>query len=467
MSRQGLISVAILFGGVLFGIVGCDNSNKQAQQEPPSVEVSASQNQPTLQSEVVLNNANIAYAVYSDALLEAKNLQNALRNLVEQPSEQTLSDAKTAWLAAREPYGQSEVYRFRGGPIDVLREDGTFGEDGEGLEGRINAWPLGEALIDYIAPSIDGDAGPESPANAVGGNMISNIEDIPTIDKNVLADYFEHGEDERNVTTGYHAIEFLLWGQDLNADLSDGAIRDNSPGQRPVSDYFAKTQNEQNLCTSGASSAAQVICQRRGDYLLAAAELLVEDLQRIAQAWNPDSGEHFAEYVAAPQDSMSKMLESMGRLSFGELAGERINIALKTDSQEDEHSCFSDNTHRDIYLNAKGIENTYLGKYVRSNGEEIQGVSIHQLLIALGEEKLATQMQSKLEQTMQAASAIDQKAKNGQPFDVLIQEGVNQPEISLMISNLVIQTDVLERIIQTLDLSTGELRQDTEEEIGI
>ena len=33
---------------------------------------------------------------------------------------------KAAWLASREPYGQTEVYRFRVGPIDALMADGML-----------------------------------------------------------------------------------------------------------------------------------------------------------------------------------------------------------------------------------------------------------------------------------------------------------------------------------------------------
>ena len=56
-----------------------------------------------------------------------------------------LVPARKAWLAAREPYGQTEAFRFYGGPID----------DAKGPEGRINAWPLDEAYID----SVKGKAG--------------------------------------------------------------------------------------------------------------------------------------------------------------------------------------------------------------------------------------------------------------------------------------------------------------------
>lgn len=365
-------------------------------------------------------------------------------------------------MAAREPYGQTEVYRFRGGPIDALLSDGTIGEDGEGPEGRINAWPLGEAIIDYVAVVIDGDSGPESAANALSGNVIANTADYPTIDAATIQNVFEFGEDERNVTTGYHAIEFLLWGQDLNEDSSGSGSRDSSGGQRPVTD-FSITVGE---CTSGEVAAIDAICARRGDYLLAATDVLIADLTTVVEAWEPNSGVHYTAFVAGGNESLAKILEGMGRLSYGELAGERINIALKTDSQEDEHSCFSDNTHRDIFLNAKGVQNSFNASYTRIDGEQIEGASIYDLMVVEGEHELANSLRASLEATMSAAAVIDTKAKTGTPFDVLIQQGINQPNVVAVINTLVVQTDYIEQAIVALGITANDLRQDTEENIG-
>ncbi len=410
--------------------------------------------------DVLKTNANIAYAAYADSLISAQDLRDAVAALVANPSEATMMAAKQAWLAAREPYGQTEVYRFREGPIDALKEDGTL-EDGEGPEGKINAWPLGEAIIDYVEAVVDGDSGPESPANTLADNIIANVAEYPVINAETLTSTFEHGEDERNVTTGYHAIEFLLWGQDLNQDMSGAGARDASGGQRPVSDYFTTP----GTCTSGQMAADEQICQRRGQYLMAAAELLIEDLTPVVDAWAPGAGTHYQAFIAGGDASLAKIFEGMGRLSFGELAGERINIALTTDSQEDEHSCFSDNTHRDIFLNAKGIQNSYNASYVRLNGEVIEGASIHDLLVKEGHHELANELRGALEATMAAAAVIDTKAKTGTPFDVLIQQGIDQPNVVAVIEALVEQTDVIEQAIDALGVTTNDLRQDTEEDI--
>ena len=416
-------------------------------------------------NDVLRTNANIAYLAYGDSLVTAKALQSALETFVADPTEANLAAAKDAWLASREPYGQTEVYRFRVGPIDALLDDGTLGEDGDGPEGAINAWPLGEGLIDYVANAVDGDAGPEilSSVAGIADNIIADTASFPTIDAQVIRDNFELGGDERNVSSGYHAIEFLLWGQDLNADGSGSGMRDATPGNRPVSDYALAA----GACTSGMNPAtSDDICVRRGAYLLATADLLIDDLTSVRDAWNPNGTDnHYASFVAGGDTSLAVILEGMGRMGFGELAGERMNIALLTNSQEDEHSCFSDNTHRDIYLNAKGIENAFMGDYTSPDGDSHNGAGIDDLLTTEGLSELSNEMRAALEDSMAKVGVIDKIAKAGMPFDNQIQIGINEPNVKGAISALSAQTEVLERVISGLNVTTGDLRQDTEEDI--
>lgn len=410
-------------------------------------------------ADVIKTNANIAYSAYSDSLITAVALKESLDALVANPTAQHFTDAKQAWLDAREPYGQTEVYRFREGPIDFENADGTTGP-----EGAINAWPLGEALIDYIStsPAVNGNAFQEDDSRAISSNIIADTTAYPTINKATVTGLFETNEDERNVTTGYHAIEFLLWGQDLNADLgSSQTTRDATAGNRPLTDF-----NTTGGCTSGTGNAmADNICERRGQYLQVAADILIEDLTTVVNAWEPATGEHYKTFTEGGDASLALILEGMGRLSYGELAGERINVALINNSQEDEHSCFSDNTHRDIYLNAKGVQNSFNASYTRVNGEEISGASIYDLLLTEGHPELANQLRGSLEATMAAASVIDTKAKTGMPFDLLIQSGIDQENVIAVIKALVAQTDDIEEAIKALNVTTNDLRQDTEEKI--
>ena len=112
----------------------------------------------TTPAAVLKHYAELAQAKYSDSLSTAQALDKAIDALIAKPSEATLKAAKAAWIAARVPYQQSEVYRF-GNPIV------------DEWEGKVNAWPLDEGLIDYVDTSY----GTESDENALyTANVIAN-----------------------------------------------------------------------------------------------------------------------------------------------------------------------------------------------------------------------------------------------------------------------------------------------------
>ncbi len=280
-------------------------------------------------TEVLTTYAEIVYANYEDAVSTAKVLQTAINDFLAAPSEEGLIKARQAWIDSRNPYGQTEAFRFYGGPIDS--EDGP--------EGLINGWPLDESYIDYV----------EGNANS---GIINDAVSYPVIDAQTLIDANENGS-ETNLSTGYHAIEFLLWGQDLYED---------SPGKRAYTDYTT------------APNAA-----RRAEYLKVVTDLLIENLTEVMNAWAP-SAAYRTSFIAGGDESIAKMFRGIGALSKGELAGERMTVALANKDQEDEHSCFSDNTRADIEMNFRGIRNVYVGAYERVDGSQVSGASLADLV---------------------------------------------------------------------------------------
>ena len=312
----------------------------------------------------------MVHAAYEDSHAGAVALQQAVAALVAAPSADTLAAARKAWLAAREAYGQTEAFRFYGGPID----------DEKGPEGRLNSWPLDEAYIDYVK-----------------GKPNAGIVNDPriVISKAALARLNEKGGEE-NIAAGWHAVEFLLWGQDLS---------DTGPGARSHEDFV----------DGKAPNAA-----RRRQYLSVAAELLVDDLRYLVVSWGPGARNYRARFEAGGLESLRKMIVGLGSLSRGELAGERMEVALNTQDQEDEHSCFSDNTHRDIVANALGIENVWLGRYKRVNGQELQGPSLR-ALVAARDAALAERTTRQIAASVAAAQAIQA------PFDREIIGGRDAP----------------------------------------
>ena len=379
---------------------------------------------------IVKHYAEIAHAKYSDSLDAAKALDAAIDAFIAKPDDGTLKAAREAWLKARVPYQQTEAYRF-GNPIV------------DEWEGKVNAWPLDEGLIDYV----DASYGTESDENALFlANVVANAKleiggetiDATTITPELLADTLhEAGDVEANVATGYHAIEFLLWGQDLNG-TGPGA------GDRPATDY--DTAN----CTHDH-------CDRRAAYLKAASSLLVTDLAEMVEAWAPE-GDAAKNVTDDPKAGIAAMLTGMGSLSYGELAGERMKLGLLLHDPEEEHDCFSDNTHNSHYYDVVGIQTVYSGEYVRPDGSTLSGPSLSEL-VAEKDAALDTEMKTKLDASHEAFAALVKRAEGGEAYDQMIGEGNEDGNkvVQTAIDSLIDQTKTIERVITALDIGQVDL----------
>jgi putative iron-regulated protein len=376
---------------------------------------------------VVATYADIAAAAYGDSLTTAKALQAAVDALIAAPSDGTLQAAKDAWLASRVPYQQTEVYRF-GNPIV------------DDWEGRVNAWPLDEGLIDYVDASHGGPGGENplamlnliaTPQFSLSGTAIDAAVITPALIRDTL-----HEADgiEANVASGYHAIEFLLWGQDLNG-TGQGA------GARPYTDYAPG-----NACTNGN-------CDRRAAYLKAATGLLVADLEEMAANW-ATGGAARTTLTADPDAGVTAILTGMGSLSYGELAGERMKLGLLLNDPEEEHDCFSDNTHNSHYYDALGIRNVYLGRYVRADGTVVEGPSLS-ALVAAADPAVDAQLTAELAATMTALGALKAAADGGMAYDRMLAPG-NAAGAALItggVDALVTQTASIERAMAALGVA--------------
>lgn len=430
---------------VLLGLTACGGGGGGGSSSDDAVDDSVEVVVLENVAQLLETNADIAYAAYSDSVDTAQDLLDAINTFAAEPTADTLEAAKVAWLVAREPYGQTEVYRFRLSPIDS-----TNYADEDGLEGEINAWPLGEALIDYVVTAdgqddfdvdqvgvVSNSAGINDNGAVDGSDTAVNIiaSDV-TIDADLLSNTAT-ADDEHDVIAGYHAIEFMLWGQDLNnneqvtlGDDRELAVKTQAAsnriigGTRPLTD-FTTAEN----------------ADRRLQFLQVAAQKLVDDLTEVRDAWEDGVDGNYRDQFTAVADEaeavqkLTEILTGMGTLSEGELAGERMQISFSANSQEDEHSCFSDNTHRDIWLNAEGVSNSYYGDYqgYDSDLDGIDDVTTRSVngygfddYIADSEiedlETLATEIEAALTETETNYMAIDESARQGSPVDVLIMD---------------------------------------------
>ncbi|PIE74189.1 MAG: imelysin [Deltaproteobacteria bacterium] len=349
---------------------------------------------------------------YHDALADAKKLQAAVKAFTANPTEETLLAAKDAWKVARESYGTTEIFRLSNGPIDA--EEGWVSEAYGNLEGQLNAWPLDENMIDY---TVDAE-GKKTSGNIIdtagkftpGGENPKAV-DVTTITPEALAELNENGG-EANVSTGYHAIEFLLWGQDqdygnfLKDNVTKGAM---VAGQRPLTDF-----------------TTDKLAERRKAFLNAAADKLVADVALVASAWEEKVDGNKGLYRAAlmgkagdknidEKTAIKQIAGGMGMFLKSELANERIAVAVLTPSEEDEHSCFSDNTHRDIVANYDGFKNALFGTY--------KGNKVGEAFI----DKVSAEDKAKIEALVKTideqVAEVDKIATTKAHFDYQIQPG--------------------------------------------
>ena len=378
--------------------------------------------------EVLKTYADIAEAVYEDSLDTAKVLRSVIRNFVNNPTEQNLQDAKDAWLAARVPYQQSEVYRF-GNPIV------------DDWEGKVNAWPLDEGLIDYVETNSYGDQSDENEnyvSNVIANKLIKingkNVSTSP-ITKELIAEKLqEAGGVEANVATGYHAIEFLLWGQDLNGT-------DAGAGSRPATDF-----NISN-CSNGN-------CERRAEYLKVATDLLIDDLEEMASNWRSNGQARNDLMSGGTKKGLTAIITGLGSLSYGELAGERMQLGLMLHDPEEEHDCFSDNTHNSHYYDLIGMINVYTGKYVGVNGRIISGVGLGDL-VRQKNASLHNEMMNKLSETLISMNHMKKTAEAGKSYDQMLASDDDHGNqiIQDVVDHLKEQTLSIEKLIAVLDLN--------------
>ena len=376
---------------------------------------------------VLTTYADIALAKYEDAMITALTLQTRVRELIAKPDNQTLTAARNAWKAARVPYQQSEVYRF-GNPVV------------DDWEGRVNSWPLDEGLIDYVDTASYGETNEDNKlytANVIAQPklMIGGVDfDATVLNADTLRKLHEADGVEANVATGYHAIEFLLWGQDLNG-TKKGA------GKRPVSDFAIAG------CTHGN-------CERRGAYLAAAVDLLVGDLEEMVGNWREGGAARAALTQQGSDKGLAAIFIGMGSLSYGELAGERMKLGLMLHDPEEEHDCFSDNTHNSHFYDAAGIRDAYLGSYKRVNGTIVTGASPSDLVKAKAP-AVDAEIRKLLQATMDKMTVLKTAADTGEmAYDQMIGEDNKKGNaiVQAAIDALVAQTKGIEKAVEALGL---------------
>lgn len=349
----------------------------------------------------IVSYADLVHRSYDDAYQKAMAMQTAIAGMLAHPDATTLAKARDAWLAAHVAYSQTEAFRFYEGPIDFARQpDGD-----EGPEGRLNAWPLNEAFIDYVK------------GNPKAG--IINDTSIQITEKSIRER--DQVSDESDVTTGFHAVEFLLWGQDLSA---------TGPGNRPASDYVA----------------GDPIKERRRLYLKTVTDGIVNDLLWLSAQWDMRNSTVYArQFVALDQrDALGRIITGMATLSGFELSSERMSVALDSGDQEDETSCFSDTSHRAFQADQQGIANIWFGKLGDWNGVGLKS------LVARVDPDLEKRVTAQVEKTSASLAALPP------PIDRILaspEGSAGRKQMEAAVANLTDESAMLVEVGKALGLT--------------
>ncbi len=349
-----------------------------------------------LRADAVTQYVTIVRANYEDNLEAIKTLQTRIDAFVDAPTAAKLEAAREAWISARKPYGPSEAFRFYDGPID---------DPDNGPEGQINAWPLDEAYIDSVVDAPD-------------AGIVNAVQDFPEITKDVLADQNERGGEDK-IATGFHAIEFLLWGQDVSED---------GPGDRPYTDFLT------------GDKATKPNGDRRSTYLKVVTDLLVSDLELVNEAWNDDAASYATSFQKDPGKALAKLVYGIEFMAQDELSSERMRVAYTNMSQEDEHSCFSDNTHADLLGNAQGIQNVWQGKY-----GSLDGVGVEDL-VKEADPELAEAIDTKIDAMLAAMQDVPE------PFDAALTDADGRVKIKKALDAVFAVGKELAKVSGALDL---------------
>lgn len=317
---------AATVGGILL-TAACSDDDKEKIKD----KVTANQ------EAIKANHVEIAYAAYSDSLTTAESLQKAVDDFLANPTAPNLEAARAKYKDMRPAYQQSEIMRWD----ETITLGKNLDSDGgpasvDAWEGQVNAWPLDETLIESL---IDG---------------------TEAINKQLLISNFEKDGNEANVTTGIHAIEFMLWDQDADA---------KGPGQRAANEFASNS-----TCQADNSSKE---C-RNSAYLKTAMDLLVADLTEMKNEWSPDAQVTqgtLAYNFLTSNHAIDYMAQAFASMAVGELGGARLsaglwrpaetqpNKTLKVGDYEEEHDCFSDLSHVALYHNFIGLKNLFNGTY--------------------------------------------------------------------------------------------------------
>ena len=155
------------------------------------------------------------------------------------------------------------------------------------------------------------------------------------------------------------------------------------------------------------------------------------------------------------EEGLAMILTGLGSLSYGELAGERIQLGLILHDPEEEHDCFSDNTAWSHYYDQVGMQNVLTGRYVRTDGSIVEGPSVADL-VAHEDFDVAHATALAFANTDAAMMTMVRVSEAGKRYDQMLAEGddAGNRVIQDVVDALKAQTTQIEQVVAALGLET-------------
>jgi putative iron-regulated protein len=298
--------------------------------------------------EIALDYVGQIGADLNQAGIEIEKLQSSIHTLIDDTSDESLNSSKQAWLNTHSTYELTTLHRYFA--TQLLDEQNSLAL--MQLQYQINHWPIIPGYIDYV------DGYPDS-------GIVHDIN--VNLDSDSLRE--QHGSfDVSEVSLGFHVIEFLLWGYDIDSVA------------RPAADFYAVLELSPEEMVQGYS-LEQLSNNRRRLFLTVVVDTLVEDFQTLQSLWlteTPSIRQHIesisaTELVVILADSMSAMLTE-------ELLLRSLYPMLNGDFVESIQSPYSRSTQNAVSSQLSGLERLLLERQTEN------GTSLDLVFSAISDE---------------------------------------------------------------------------------
>lgn len=289
----------------------------------------------------------VAYTSLSDASQTAQTLDSQLASFMYHPNPMSQAEIQQAWRLAYNSFLHSLIFSYL--PIQDPPEWQSQRIGYRHLLGQLDSWPIEGGYIDYIQ-----------------GYPFSGIVNDLTLEIDEDSIRSQHGfTDPTNASLGYHALEFMLWGNSGKRSAHDFFPQENT-APIPVNDAEITAEpladSSSNLLDGSSSDNALIQVEvpeiklqnhnRRRQYTQLLIELLQKDLHRIQRRWEPSSG-YYAQLLQ--QSDSGNTLRSALIAAQGLISNEILHKRFQLISSE-----FSQTSIDDISALLSGIERWFM-----------------------------------------------------------------------------------------------------------